>query len=124
MTEPRREFYDVRKAFPLNPVDHRYVAQLEMGYYDAGDETGEWSVNWVDLGRYGPSPQLHIFDDAWEAFHATGAAEVFAGLGKRSGEESFTIDELRARLTELGWVDRTEEYAAKWAQRESPRSLR
>lgn len=68
-----------------------------------------------DFRDHGTAMQLRVFDDAFDAFEASGIVAVLRALTERAGDRrAVKPADVRDALAALGWHDRTDELAAPY----------
>lgn len=65
----------------------------------------EFKIKWYFLNI--PVPRLEIFDDAWFALYQYG--QDFLKMLSDNNDKSITKDEMKVKLLEIGFIDKTYE---------------
>lgn len=87
------------------------VAELAIGIddltSDEGGDVAEWGLVWTTLGGV----LLRAYEDSWKPMVESGFPEILADLGPALNDidaANLQVDQVIAKLLELGWEDRTE----------------
>ena len=66
---------------------------------------GEFSIVWYELFSETLVPRLEVFEDAWLALYQCG--QEFLKLLAENDNKNLTKEEMKSKLLEIGFVDRT-----------------
>jgi len=86
--------------------DKLYENQLWINYWN--EETkiqGELTIQWHNLLCENLIPKLEVFEDAWLALYQYG--QEFLKLLAENDNKNLTKEEMKSKLLEIGFVDRT-----------------
>lgn len=99
-----RAYHRTSKAWYKDSARNEKLS-VNFGMYDPeGGSSGEMKMEWIELGRDIPYPQLRVFDDAWSALGLF--TDLIQELAKIDSE-NINDDQFCDILDRLGFKDLT-----------------
>jgi hypothetical protein len=96
-----RCYFDFRK---YNRGDENDKDEISIALqHPGGGVTGEFQIEWINLGTHGFAPQIKIFNDGLHVFLCF--QEVFEDLYDKYEDCDYTIDELIEHLESHGFIN-------------------
>lgn len=108
--QPRRAYVHHAEAFYAADVPARdgAIDDVFFGLYGDHGPTVECRAAWIDLGDYGTSVRIEMFDDTWKLFSLMlDVFQALAAVDKPGGEPPISPEQFCALLKSLGFEDQT-----------------